>query len=131
MKGVAPVHQQRGNLQENSEARPCWRPRRQALLKAPVLSLNQLAERPVERGIVMSHDGVGFHQGRIRTGMTVGDKHRIEAKITCGTAGAVDAVLRLHPGNYHAGGAAGAQIVRQVSHCKSVRPMLFEHHFST
>ena len=111
MKGVAPVHQQRGNLREASEARPCWRPRRQALLKAPVLSLNQLAERPIERGIVMSHDGLGFHQGRVRTGMTVGDKHRIEAKVTRSTAGAVDAVLRFHPGDYHAGGAARAQTV--------------------
>lgn len=36
-----------------------------ALLETPRLSPNQLAERPVKRCIVMSHDVLGFHHWRV------------------------------------------------------------------
>ena len=100
-------------------------------LEAPILSIDHLAERPMQRCIVVGYDVPGLHRCCVRAGVPVSDEHRIESKITRGAARAVDAILSFHACNHYARSAVSAQIVRQVGLDKGVGPLFFKNHLCT
>lgn len=71
-------------------------------LETPVLSVNDTAERSRQGCIVMSDNIFGRQCRGVSAGVTIGDQHCIESKISCGATGAVDTVLGLHSGNNYA-----------------------------